>query len=71
MSQGLKFNYMTAWGFFETVREYDVNVSTLNGENNTTNGYWQFATYDDQSKWNLGLSLHIQRYPKNTFYEQF
>ena len=63
MPQGLKIKYEVAWGTFEKVRGYNINISTLNGERGTTDPYWQFSTYDDQANWTLGLALHTKRYP--------
>jgi hypothetical protein len=67
MSEGVKYKYRTAWGVFEKVQAYDINISTLRDAGDKSKTYWQFRNSDERGYWIMGLSLHAKRYPTSNW----
>ena len=67
MPQGLRLKYETAWGVYEKIQSYNINVSTLYSQGDTSKYYWQYSTGEEKAYFDLGLSLHVRRYPNGNW----
>jgi hypothetical protein len=63
----LKFLYQSYWGTFETVQNYNLNVSTLRSAGDKTQVYYNFQGNEEQVAYTNGRMLHIQRYPNSNW----
>ena len=58
LSQSQKLQYQQAWNAFNKVQLYNINISTLRNDGNTTLTYYQFLTNQERTYFIKGQSLH-------------
>ena len=68
LTQTQLLKYKGAWKTFETIQNYNSNVSTIRHTNPGTlriygPAYYQFATTEEQGRYTQGRLLHLKVYP--------
>ena len=63
----LRMAYQSYWGTFETVENYNLNVSTLRSAGDMTQTYYVFQGNEEQVAYTMGRMLHIGRYPNSNW----
>jgi hypothetical protein len=67
LNDSQKLQYQLAWSTFDRVQNSNSNVSTLRKAGNTTLPYYTFTSYNEKTTFNVGQSLHTQRYPSSNW----
>lgn len=69
LNNSQKLKYQIAWDTFRRIQSINSNVSTLHkaGTSNNTLLYYTFESYDEKTNFNIGQSLHTQRYPNSNW----
>jgi hypothetical protein len=67
LSFAQKQEYQRAFQIFDTVQNFNSNVSTLRSGGNLTLTYYQFISNVDKTKFLQGRFLHIQSYPNSNW----
>lgn len=72
LSQVVFRGYQDAWNTFNRVQIYNINVSTARSQavaqgNPSSQLYYQFADFQEKSKYTNGRALHIRRYPNSNW----
>ena len=62
-----KLEYQRAFQLFDTIQNYNSNVSTLRSGGNLTLTYYQFISGEEKTKFLQGRFLHIQSYPNSNW----
>lgn len=62
-----KTEYQRAFQLFDTIQNYNSNVSTLRFGGQTTLTYYQFISGEEKTKFLQGRFLHIQAYPNSNW----
>lgn len=67
LSFAQKTEYQRAFQLFDTIQNYNSNVSTLRSGGNLTLTYYQFISGEEKTKFLQGRFLHIQSYPNSNW----
>ena len=67
LNDSQKLQYQLAWSTFERIQNSNSNVSTLRKAGNTALSYYTFLSYNEKTTFNIGQSLHAQRYPSSNW----
>jgi hypothetical protein len=62
-----KSEYTRAFQLFNTIQNYNSNVSTLRFQGQTTLTYYQFLSGEEKTKFLQGRFLHIQSFPNSNW----
>jgi len=62
-----KTEYQRAFQLFDTIQNFNSNVSTLRFEGNLNLTYYQFISGEEKTKFLQGRFLHIQAYPNSNW----
>lgn len=62
-----KTEYQRAFQLFDTIQNYNSNVSTLRFQGNSNLTYYQFISGEEKTKFLQGRFLHIQSYPNSNW----
>jgi len=62
-----KTEYQRAFKLFDTIQDYNSNVSTLRSAGQTNLVYYQFISGEEKTKFLQGRFLHIQSYPNSNW----
>jgi hypothetical protein len=62
-----KSEYTRAFQLFDTIQNYNSNVSTLRFQGQTTLTYYQFISNVEKTKFLQGRFLHIQSFPNSNW----
>ncbi len=62
-----KLEYQRAFQLFDTIQNFNSNVSTLRSGGNLTLTYYQFISNVEKTKFLQGRFLHIQSYPNSNW----
>lgn len=62
-----KTEYQRAFKLFDTIQNFNSNVSTLRSQGNLTLTYYQFISGEEKTKFLQGRFLHIQSYPNSNW----
>lgn len=62
-----KTEYQRAFQLFNTIQNFNSNVSTLRSGGNLTLTYYQFISGEEKTKFIQGRFLHIQSYPNSNW----
>jgi hypothetical protein len=55
------YNYQReSWDLWNLIESSNSNVSTARGQGDYTFGYYNFKTSEQRTKFDIGLSLHVQ-----------
>ena len=69
LNNSQKLKYQIGWDTFRRIQNSNSNVSTLRaaGKRSDTLQYYTFVSYDERTNFNIGQSLHTQRYPNSNW----
>jgi hypothetical protein len=67
LSQSQKLQYQQAWNVFNKVQLYNIHISTLRNDGDTTLTYYQFPTNQEMTYFIKGQSLHTFSYPSTNW----
>ena len=67
LSFAQKLEYQRAFQLFDTIQNFNSNVSTLRSGGNLTLTYYQFISNVEKTKFLQGRFLHIQSYPNSNW----
>jgi hypothetical protein len=62
-----KTEYQRAFQLFDTIQNFNSNVSTLRFQGNLNLTYFQFISGEEKTKFLQGRFLHIQAYPNSNW----
>ena len=62
-----KIEYTRAFQLFDTIQNYNSNVSTLRFQGQQGLTYYQFISGEEKTKFLQGRFLHIQSYPNSNW----
>jgi hypothetical protein len=62
-----KTEYQRAFQLFDTIQNFNSNVSTLRFEGNLNLTYYQFISGEEKTKFLQGRFIHIQAYPNSNW----
>ncbi len=62
-----KIEYQRAFQLFDTIQNFNSNVSTLRSGGNLSLTYYQFISGEEKTKFLQGRFLHIQSYPNSNW----
>lgn len=62
-----KTEYQRAFQLFDTIQNFNSNVSTLRFQGNSNLTYYQFISGEEKTKFLQGRFLHIQSYPNSNW----
>lgn len=62
-----KTEYQRAFSLFNTIQNYNSNISTLRAGGQMQLTYYQFISGEEKTKFLQGRFLHIQAYPNSNW----
>jgi hypothetical protein len=67
LSFAQKTEYQRAFQLFDTIQNYNSNISTLRFEGNSNLTYYQFLSGEEKTKFLQGRFIHIQAFPNSNW----
>jgi len=65
--QSLKVSYQSYWNTFERIQAYNIGISTIRSQGDTSQTYYTYSTNEEMNSFTIGRFLHAQRYPTSNW----
>jgi hypothetical protein len=67
LPQSIYMTYQSQWATFDRIFYFNSNISTLRGQGDSNQSYYQFKTTKEYIAYTAGQQLHAQRYPTSNW----